>query len=243
VSSGGSQMYHIVYLTTNLINNKIYVGVHSTFKLEDGYLGSGKLIRRALDKYGELNFKRQILHYCLEESNAYELEEQIVDQWFINRKDTYNIICGGKGGTKGFKHSDITKQIISDKNRGKTHITTDEVKLKMSQSHKNLNYNGKNHHLYGKKLSEERLYELKTNILTEDRIDIQIQTLKDWRQNNTNPNSKMFYIVSPEDVHYKIYGNLRTFCSEHNLVFSVIYKNIDKGKILLKNTPKKSIIL
>jgi hypothetical protein len=85
-------MYHIVYLTTNLINNKIYVGKHSTYNLDDGYLGSGKSLKYSIKKHGEVNFKRQILHFCLTEDHAYELESQIVDQWFIDRKDTYNLI-------------------------------------------------------------------------------------------------------------------------------------------------------
>ena len=88
-------MYHIVYLTTNLINNKIYVGVHSTWNLDDGYLGTGQNIKRAIKKYGKVNFKRHILFYCLYEQDAYKLESCIVDVEFINRRNTYNIKLGG----------------------------------------------------------------------------------------------------------------------------------------------------
>ena len=31
-----NQIYHLVYMTTNLINGKIYVGKHSTRNLDDG---------------------------------------------------------------------------------------------------------------------------------------------------------------------------------------------------------------
>jgi group I intron endonuclease len=93
-------MYHIVYLTTNLINNKIYVGVRSHQNPDkDSYLGSGIKLALAIKKYGRTNFKREVLHYCLEASHAYELESKIVDKWFINRKDTYNCCVGGKGGS------------------------------------------------------------------------------------------------------------------------------------------------
>jgi len=47
----------IIYKTTNLINNKIYVGKHNT-SANDGYLGSGKLIKQAVKKYGKENIKR-----------------------------------------------------------------------------------------------------------------------------------------------------------------------------------------
>lgn len=56
-------MYHIVYLTTNLVNNKIYIGVHSTYDLNDDYLGSGFALKKAINKYGKEKFKREILFY------------------------------------------------------------------------------------------------------------------------------------------------------------------------------------
>lgn len=56
-----TKIYHILYRTTNIINNKEYTGVHSTNNLEDGYLGSGRKFKAALKKYGKDNFKRTIL--------------------------------------------------------------------------------------------------------------------------------------------------------------------------------------
>lgn len=66
---------HIVYQTTNLVNGTIYVGAHSTDRLDDGYLGSGKLIKQAVKKYGSPSFRREIL--------------------FVARDDTYNLVVGG----------------------------------------------------------------------------------------------------------------------------------------------------
>ena len=53
--------YHIIYKTTNLINGKIYVGMHSTDNLNDGYLGSGWILKQAIKKYGKENFKGEVL--------------------------------------------------------------------------------------------------------------------------------------------------------------------------------------
>lgn len=88
----------IVYKTTNLINNKIYIGVHSQKGVDfDGYLGSGKAILGAIDKYSKENFIRETLYSYDVEDEAYLKEKDIVDSDFISRKDTYNINEGGYG--------------------------------------------------------------------------------------------------------------------------------------------------
>lgn len=105
-------MKYIVYKTTCLINNKIYIGVHETENPEifDGYLGRGFFINRnhyltnpiapfhyALIKHGVDNFKRDILHVFETEKEAYNKEEELVNEDFVNSSETYNVALGGKG--------------------------------------------------------------------------------------------------------------------------------------------------
>lgn len=91
-------MFYTIYQTTNKINGKIYVGKHKTSNLEDGYIGSGLLLWRAIDKYGIENFEKKILFFCESEDAMDAKEAEIVDEDFVARADTYNIALGGSGG-------------------------------------------------------------------------------------------------------------------------------------------------
>lgn len=103
-------MKYIVYQTINLVNNKIYIGVHKTENPDvfDGYLGEGVYIKDqwkikhpkcafhyALKKYGIHNFKRSTLKIFDTLEEALKLEAELVNKDFVLRKDNYNIALGG----------------------------------------------------------------------------------------------------------------------------------------------------
>lgn len=90
-------IHHLVYKVTNLINGMIYVGKHSTEDINDGYMGSGKYINRAIAKYGLENFQKEVLYKFGTEEEAFLKEAEIVNEEFVRRKDTYNITLGGFG--------------------------------------------------------------------------------------------------------------------------------------------------
>ena len=108
----------IIYEIKNKINGKIYIGQHSSDELES-YWGSGKLIKRAIDKYGIENFKRTILERC---STKDELNER--EKYWIKEKSSivngYNLTDGGTGGdnSKFIDYSDewVKKQGQNTKN-------------------------------------------------------------------------------------------------------------------------------
>lgn len=91
-------MYYIIYRTTNLINGKVYVGKHKTDDLDDGYLGSGKLLWAAVAKYGKENFKTEILFELSSEEEMDAKEAELVTEEFVSRDDNYNLCVGGQGG-------------------------------------------------------------------------------------------------------------------------------------------------
>jgi len=97
-------MFFTTYETTNLINNKIYNGVHRTQDLSDEYLGSGVALKASIKKNGKHNFSKIVTGVWRTEEISYLIESWIVDIEFINRKDTYNIHVGGSGGDRFYKN-------------------------------------------------------------------------------------------------------------------------------------------
>ncbi len=89
--------HYLVYKITNLSNGKIYIGKHETDDPNDGYMGSGKLIGRAIEKHGLGNFKKEILFDFETEEEMNLKEAELVNEDFIARDDTYNLTLGGAG--------------------------------------------------------------------------------------------------------------------------------------------------
>ena len=91
--------YYYLYQIINLINGKIYIGAHSTDNLDDGYFGSGSLLKKAIRKYGQENFVKITLYEVGCSDDLYKKEAEIVTLDFVERSDTYNLKVGGYGGT------------------------------------------------------------------------------------------------------------------------------------------------
>lgn len=89
-------IYYTVYRTTNLINNKEYIGVHKTKNPNDSYLGSGHIMKKAIKQYGKDNFKKEVLFIFETEQEMVNKESELVNEEYVNRLDTYNLVSGGK---------------------------------------------------------------------------------------------------------------------------------------------------
>lgn len=162
-------MYYI-YRITNLINGKTYIGQHRYEKLDDGYMGSGVLILKAIKKHGKENFKKDIIEFdipTLELANDWEQMYILFER--AKGKAEYNIANGGNGiGTCSEKTREKLSNVLKGKpapNKGKH--PSEDTKKKMSESHK-----GENNNMYGKHHSKETKQKIskanKGNIMTDE---------------------------------------------------------------------------
>ena len=92
------KQYHYLYKTTNVINNKFYVGTHSTNDLNDGYLGSGRYLRRSVSKYGKDKFKIEFLEFFENRVDLMKRENELVNEDLLKDPLCMNLRVGGEGG-------------------------------------------------------------------------------------------------------------------------------------------------
>lgn len=132
-------MFYTIYKITCKINGKFYIGMHQTTNLNDGYMGSGKLIKLAIKKHGIDSFTKEILHIFDNEDDMKAKEKELV----IISEQSYNLCEGGQGGfsylnrsglasRSGAKLSDETKEKIRVAKSGT--VSSDETKQKISEN-------------------------------------------------------------------------------------------------------------
>lgn len=114
---------HYIYLTTNKINGMKYIGKHYG-ELDDSYLGSGKILKRAIEKYGKENFEKSILSISQTDQENNEKEKYYISLYnAVSNPLFYNIHEGGLGGntTAGYtpEERESLKRKLSEINRGK----------------------------------------------------------------------------------------------------------------------------
>lgn len=168
-------MFGYVYLTTNLVNNRKYIGQHRASEFTTDYKGSGKLIKQAFKKYGWDNFEVELLQECSTEEELNESEiKWIAEYEAVYSEEFYNIAYGGSHSwhplqdwEKEQRSNEMKKRwedpeyrermsnMLRDKQAdgnswmvGRKH--SDETKHKMSESRR-----GDKHPMYGKHHSDE----------------------------------------------------------------------------------------
>lgn len=154
-----------IYKTTNKITGKIYIGKRiASISDSVSYIGSGKILKCAIEKYGRKNFNKEIIEECnsLTELNIREIF-WIGEFNSTDRNIGYNITKGGNGGDVFTNNPN--KQLIREKisKIRKGHIVSSETRRKIGLANK-----GKSHIAWNKGLtgiySEETLLKIKESL-------------------------------------------------------------------------------
>jgi len=154
-----------VYIITNKVNGKQYVGDHSTNDLDDQYMGSGILLKKAYNKYNKKIFNKKILEQFNSKEDAFFAQEKWINEYNTLVPNGYNISPKGGNGISGCHSketieklrtpkSEKTKQKISQTLSGregpnKGRVFSDDWKSNMSKAQKGLK-SGESHPLFGK---------------------------------------------------------------------------------------------
>ena len=172
-------MKYTVYIRTNLINGKQYVGQTKNFKRRESNWRdlstryANKLLTVDREKYGLENFKVEILAEVETREEAWDLEQKFTLEYNTKYPNGYNMGNGGKT-QEGTLHTDESKTNMSESHIGKK--LSEDTKRKMSEVHKGQTpwnkgvkncfsdetlkklserMKGENHPNWGKHLSEE----------------------------------------------------------------------------------------
>lgn len=130
-------MRYYIYLIRNKINNKIYIGkrkcpINKT-PITDPYMGSGKIIRDAIKKYGIENFEKEVLFDNIVDVKSLNiLEIETIKKYSsTNKKIGYNRTIGGDGGNLIMFFNEQELKNYKNKLSNRTH--TEETKQKLRE--------------------------------------------------------------------------------------------------------------
>ena len=139
--------FNYVYVVTNLVNGKQYIGDHCTNKLDDNYLGSGRLLNKKINEYGKENFEKEILEFFNTKEESFDAQEKYIQEYNTLVPNGYNISPKGGYGVPGSFLNESTRKKLSDALKGRKQ--TQELINKRAAARK------------GKKFSEESIKKLK----------------------------------------------------------------------------------
>ena len=198
--------HYFVYLTTNLITDKQYVGEHGTDNIDnDKYLGSGRILNIAIKKYGRNSFKIDILQFFNSKKEAFDAQEKFIKLFNTLSPNGYNIdIKGGSRPTNS--PNEETKEKIGKAN--KDHKHTDEAKRKFSEARKGKKFSeihksNLSKALIGHKVSSETKEKIgKANtgkIKSQETIDKAVNSFNKNKKNHKKPEK-------PFDKFFRLFG-------------------------------------
>lgn len=191
-------MIFTTYEITNKINYKYYIGVHKTNNIDDNYLGSGSMLKKAKKKYGKYNFSKLITGVWRSEEIMFLMEEWLVTKAQVKDTNCYNLRKGGDSSpnwcvgktNKGIKLTEEHKLKISPLGR----IVSNKTKEKISKNSKLSRYSKNNglYHLNGNRTAKNVLY------------------------------------IDPYGERFIVFNRSKQFCKEKNISYTLLLKNENK---------------
>lgn len=158
---------HYIYKTTCNVTGRWYIGMHSTSKLDDGYMGSGKRLRHSIRKYGVDNHTKEILEYCDSRELLIEAEKRYITFEMLCDNNCMNIMSGGTGGATmtGRIQSEetIRKRVISNTGKKRSEKYKKENAIRMSKIWTGNQLAKGNKHWVGRKHTEESIDLMREN--------------------------------------------------------------------------------
>ena len=188
-----------VYIHTNLINNKVYIGITSR-KPEKRWGKNGSeytsknhpAFGRAIEKYGWNNFSHNILFEGLSKQDACQKEIELIAEYksnctrYKNPSFGYNMSDGGNIGSSGYIWSDESKKKLSDTLRGI--VKNEEWRLHLSQA------------LTGKEATDETREKLRESHLGKTHSPETKEKMSKSRAGYKNPRSHPVYCIELNQI-------------------------------------------
>lgn len=106
--------YHFIYKTACINTGRFYIGMHSTDKMEDGYIGSGQRLWHSIRYHGRENHKIEILEFCQDRKSLSIREREIVNEDLLGNSNCLNLCLGGE---IGFTDNQRSKGAINANNK------------------------------------------------------------------------------------------------------------------------------
>ena len=179
-----------IYKITNRRNGKAYIGqtTRDAYKTRirdhlNGTQHGSRLVKHAIEKYGQDVFTVEILHDGIIPEFLNTLEIEAIAKFNTVAPNGYNLDTGGNGVGSP---SGETRRKLSEANKGKKR--SEETKQKISASK-----TGENHPNYGKPRSEETKRKMSENHQTK-----QPEHLQKRRRSEYNPAREFFFSLSPD---------------------------------------------
>jgi group I intron endonuclease len=192
-----------VYLITNKINNKKYIGSSRKENIDPHYLGSGKLIKQALQKYGKENFIKEILWEG--KGNARNVETYWLEHFNASvNPQFYNMTNDARGNEL---HKENSKKTVSEKLTGRKFSKETCEKIRLAKLGKPNSKKGKSDGPKPgvSKAHKGRISPNKGNIIIQ--YDLKDNIIQEWENMQKASN---YYNINSESIRQCLRGISKT---------------------------------